>query len=310
MLQVPSASASAAAPPASAAASPLATDAHRVGRTAWDYLAESPFSATALVIAVVLVGIFVVFALATFVRAWREGRTFDFLPLRVGPKDASPAAPVVTPAPPSNADDLETALRAALEVALHGHAISVAKTDQEANGHEGALLNTLLAYTTQGREGIRRRASVLEIAEAGAGGGDVMRVRCGSPSELFKHPHQDFVLSTYKRHGKGMCWAAVDACLRLLKMNAKSIDRYVLSVVAVRDEPSYVEVAGHHVFASIMIAPVLYEDASGDVQVLGAVCLDSEVQDHYSDVDGYVLALGAAEICAAWRTRGRTPVAW
>jgi hypothetical protein len=291
------------------AAPPLApTHLPAVGRTAWDFLAESRWVLLVLVPVLVLIFIVVVFAVFMYARARREGRSFALIPPRIGARD-EPAPASQDDPPEAEVIDLETPLRAALEIARHGNAIALAKDDAAAALHEGALLNTVVTFTTPGHEGVRRRASVLEAVENGAGE-RVLRVRTGSPPELFKTPRREFLLAEYKRFAKGLCWAAVDGCLRALSANAHSLDQYVLRVDSVRDESSYLEIPGHHPFASILIAPMLFEDARGGIQVQGVVCLDSSETEHYSAVDGYLLALAAAELGAAWRTRSRKSVAW
>jgi hypothetical protein len=282
-----------------------------VGRTAWDFLAESRWVLLVLVPTLVVLLIVVVFAIFMYLRAKREGRSFELIPPRIGARDelAHDAEDTQDDPPLAEVVDHETPLRAALEIARHGNAIALSKDDVAAAAHEGALLNTVVTFTTPGYEGVRRRASVLEAVE-NAAGERVLRVRTGSPPELFKTPHREFLLAEYKRFAKGLCWAAVDGCLRALGANAHSLDQFVLSVDAVDEATSYLEVPGHHPFASILIAPMLFEDSRGGVQVQGVVCLDSSETEHYSAVDGYLLALAAAELGAAWRTRGRKSVAW
>jgi hypothetical protein len=279
-----------------------------VGRTAWDFLAESSWVLLVLVPLLTIILIVVVFAVFMYARARREGRSFALIPPRIGARDAPDPDPhddtVV-----AEVYDVETPLRAALEIARHGNAIALAKDDSTAAHHEGALLNTVVTFTTPGHEGVRRRASVLEAVENAAGEG-MLRVRTGSPTELFKKPYREFLLVEYRRFAKGLCWAAVDGCLRAISANADSLEEFVLTVDSVKETTEYLEIPGHHPFASILVAPIFFEDARGGIQVQGVVCLDSSETEHYSEADGYVLALAAAALGGAWRTRGRKSVAW
>lgn len=191
-----------------------------------------------------------------------------------------------TPAHPTARGALAI-VRAALEIAT-------AKTEAEANDREGYLLTALFNSTTH-QEGAMRRASLLKVSDD-ASGDRAMRVHQGFPETSFRKPYTRFSAKAFRENGAGLCWAAVHACGG--GHAGDSIKRNVFHAPDVSKETSFVSTPGHHVFRSVLIAPV---GANG--HLFGAICLDSEEIDHYEEDDQHMVAAAALALAVAWQAR-------
>lgn len=268
-----------------------------IGRTPWDLLAESVgpgfllLAGILVVVLVVGVVVLLIFTIVVYRRAARENREFTLIPPRVGLKHIDPSAAAPTGASGSAGED---ALKAALEIAY-------------ASDHEvGYLLYAVANQATNA--GKRRRASVMFV-DRDEEGRLFMAVDEGFPEGLFQKPRTKFSQEDYRRHQKGMCWAAVDGCSRSSSQaDALAITRYVMVVPDVKAEPSYRDIVGRNTFRSILIAPIQCVGSNGIVEVFGVVCLDSETPNHYSDKDAYLLALAAVRLSSQAKALKRLSV--
>ena len=199
---------------------------------------------------------------------------------------AGTALPAGAPAHPTARGALAI-VRAALEIAS-------AKTESDANDREGYLLTALFNSTTH-QEGAMRRASLLKVSDDPSGD-STMRVHQGFPETSFRKPYTRFSAKAFRENGAGLCWAAVHACGG--GHAGESIKRSVFHAPDVSKEPSFVSTPGHHVFRSVLIAPVA---ANG--HLFGAICLDSEEIDHYEEDDQHMIATAALALAVAWQAR-------
>ena len=157
-----------------------------------------------------------------------------------------------------------------------------------------------LVHATKSEAVMARRASIMKVSTSSRG--PAMSVHRGEPPVLFHKPYTSFAEKDYDTHGTGLCWRAVHACAGGHAQD--SIERRVFHVKNVGDHPGWTTtVVGHHPFKSIMIAPIV---GRGGV-VLGAVCLDSDQSDHYSNKDEILVALSAMALGILWNGRASPP---
>lgn len=265
--------------------------------------------ATAGVVLAILGLVFFVFALAgLFVwragrRAKAEGREYNAF---WGLSHIGALAPVP---PPTSVDapstkgvvpgSVELFAKTSLALARVSQELGLAETESAMADREGYLLAALIAGTSD-VAGTIRRASILEVRDA-PDDDEAMFVRRGVPAGLFVQPHASFSKAKFELHGAGLCWAAVHACLTPSAVD--TIRQRVFHAPDLTSQPSYVPHHGHHQFKSILIAPII-AGSGRNRMVLGAVCLDSEGESHYTETDQQLVAAAALALSSAWLMRG------